>query len=127
MAWIDFLPELTTVVPSHRFRLSIYRMLGAKIGEHTSIHRGCQFYHLPGLEISSHSVVNQKVILDARRGLRIGSNVSISEQDQSKQSFIPCTTIWMTLISRPQGVRLSLKIMSLSVLVPSSYPVCTWA
>ncbi len=78
--WLDVLPELVSQIPSHAIRLAVYRSLGAKIGEHTSIHRGCQFYNLPGLEIAGNTVINQKVILDARRGLLIGRNVSISEQ-----------------------------------------------
>ena len=55
-------------------------MLGATIGEYTSIHRGCSFYNISGLSIAAHTVINPNVILDARRGLMIGSNVSISEQ-----------------------------------------------
>lgn len=79
-ACLDIAPALISSAPSHRLRLAGYRRLGAKIGAHTSIHRGCRFYATHQLAIGSHTVVNPQVILDARRGLRIGDNVSISEQ-----------------------------------------------
>lgn len=77
---LDIAPAIVGGIPSHRLRIFLYRALGASIGEHTSIHRGCRCYHLPGLTIASNSVINPNVILDARRGLSIGRNVSISEQ-----------------------------------------------
>ena len=79
-SWLDWLPDLASHVPSHDFRIAAFRLLGAKIGPQTSIGRGCQFYNLSSLEIGSHCTINQKVILDGRRGLHIGRNVSISEQ-----------------------------------------------
>ncbi len=76
----DVAPAFISNLPSHDIRLMLYRSLGAQIGRHTSIHRGCQFYNLSGIAIASNTVINQKVVLDARSGLTIGSNVSISEQ-----------------------------------------------
>jgi acetyltransferase-like isoleucine patch superfamily enzyme len=80
LASLDALPAAVSQLPSHELRLAVYRSLGARIGQHTSIHRGCQFYNLPGIEIADNTVVNQNVILDGRCDLRIGRNVSISEQ-----------------------------------------------
>jgi maltose O-acetyltransferase len=60
--------------------LAWYRRLGAQIGPHTSIHRGCQFYAIENLQIGKNCVVNQNVFLDARRGLVVGKDVPISEQ-----------------------------------------------
>ena len=77
---LDVAPNIASQLPGHALRMAIYRSLGARIGDHTSIHRGCQFYNVSGLEVGSNSVVNQNVVLDGRRGLRIGRNVSISEQ-----------------------------------------------
>lgn len=79
-AWLDVAPALISALPAHGLRLAGFRYLGATIGPHTSIHRGCRFYCIQQLEIDAHTVVNSNVILDARCGLRIGSNVSISEQ-----------------------------------------------
>lgn len=80
LALLDWAPALVSNAPSHWFRLAGYRALGAKIGRHTSIHRGCQFYRISGLTIADNTVINQKVVLDGRSGLTIGRNVSISEQ-----------------------------------------------
>lgn len=78
-ACLDYAPSLVSQTPFHAFRLLVYRILGAHIGEHTSIHRGCEFYNITGLRIAGNSVINRNVVLDARRGLTIGRNVSISE------------------------------------------------
>jgi maltose O-acetyltransferase len=76
----DFLGEATGWIPSHVVRLAIYRyLLRVRIGPKTSVHRGCRFYRAPGVEIGEHSVVNRDVLLDGRKGLRIGDKVSISE------------------------------------------------
>lgn len=77
---VDLAPQLACRVPSHAFRLAALRWLGVRIGWQSSIHRGCRFYQAARLEIGSHCVINQDVILDARSGLQIGDNVSISEQ-----------------------------------------------
>lgn len=79
-AFRDLAPNIITHLPVHAVRLTLYRALGARIGHRTSIHRGCQFYNLPGLWVDDHTVINLNVLLDGRRGLHIGKNVSISEQ-----------------------------------------------
>lgn len=76
---LDYLPILAGHVPSHNARLRVYRWLGAETGEHTSIHRSCEFCNIPELKIAENSVINRHVVLDARSGLTIGRNVSISE------------------------------------------------
>ena len=76
----DAAPSWVTRLPSHALRIRLYRWLGAEIGPHTSIHKGCRFYNIKRLRIGPHCVVNADVILDAREGLWIGENVSISEQ-----------------------------------------------
>ncbi len=77
---LDYLPSVVGQVPCHALRLAVYRWLGAEIAAHTSIHRGCQFYNIGGLKVASNTVINENVVLDARQGLFIGRNVSISEQ-----------------------------------------------
>lgn len=80
LASIDVLPAIVSQLPSHDVRLAVYRALGARIGIQTSIHCGCEFYHMAGVDIADNTVINRNVVLDGRRGLHIGSNVSISEQ-----------------------------------------------
>jgi len=78
--WIDTAPSLVSAIPCHAFRLWAFRALGAKIGCQASIHLGCSFYQIQSLDVADNTVINQRVVLDARSGLTIGSNVSISEQ-----------------------------------------------
>lgn len=76
----DFLVETIGWIPLHSVRGFLYRRLvHIRIGQKTSVHRGCRFYRATGVEIGSHSIVNRDVLLDGRMGLTIGDNVSISE------------------------------------------------
>lgn len=76
----DYLAEATGAIPSHSLRLLLYRkLLGVKIGQHSSVHRGCRLYRPAGVRIGSHTVINRDVVLDGRTGLWIGDNVSVSE------------------------------------------------
>lgn len=76
----DYSAELVGHVPSHALRLWWLRhFCGVSIGPHSSIHRHCRFYRPRRIAIGRHSVINYGVLLDGRRGIRIGDNVSISE------------------------------------------------
>jgi len=76
----DFIAEATGWLPSHALRLFIYRrLLRIRIGQKSSIHRGCRFYAPGGIVIGEHTVINRDVLLDGRSGLVIGQNVSVSE------------------------------------------------
>jgi putative colanic acid biosynthesis acetyltransferase WcaF len=76
----DFLSELIGGIPSHAVRHLLYRTLcGVRVGRSSSIHRKCRMYHPFHIRIGDHSVINYGVLLDGRRGLAIGNNVSISE------------------------------------------------
>ncbi|MCA9932346.1 MAG: acyltransferase [Anaerolineales bacterium] len=77
---LDFLAEVTGKLPSHTIRFFVYRyVLKISIGQQTSIHRNCRFYNSKGILIKNNTVINRDVLLDGRKGLIIGSNVSISE------------------------------------------------
>jgi len=76
----DFVAEVVGRLPSHGVRVVCYRyLLRVAIGRHTSIHRGCRFYHPSRVQIGDNTVVNRDVLFDGRMGLQMGSNVSISE------------------------------------------------
>ncbi len=75
----DYVAEIGCRIPSNRIRLLILRILGAKVGQKTSVHRNCRVYLPTRLGIGDHTIVNRDVLLDARMGLTIGENVSISE------------------------------------------------
>lgn len=76
----DFSAEMTCRLPGHELRLLILRrLLRSSIGRQTSIHRGCRFYRPHGVAIGDNTIINRDVLLDGRRTLTIGNNVSISE------------------------------------------------
>jgi acetyltransferase-like isoleucine patch superfamily enzyme len=76
----DFVAEITGLVPSHSFRRLVYTyVLGMRVGAKSSIHRRCRVYRPAEVSIGEHCVINRDVLLDGRKGLRIGDNVSISE------------------------------------------------
>lgn len=75
----DYVCEVVGWLPSNRLRCLFWRGLGVEIGKHTSIHRNCRFYRPSHVIIGGNTIVNRDVLLDGRRGLYVGDNVSISE------------------------------------------------
>jgi maltose O-acetyltransferase len=73
--------QIVSSIPIHWLRLAFYRgVMGFNIGEKVSIFLNCRFDCPRGLSIESPSVINRGCRLDSRGGLRIGKNVSISEE-----------------------------------------------
>ncbi|MGV0715372.1 acyltransferase [Mycolicibacterium sp. XJ662] len=67
-----------TYIPSHAVRLGFLRLVGATIGEGSSIMRTTQVLDPEFLRIGRHSTIGQRCLLDARAGLWIGDNVTIA-------------------------------------------------
>lgn len=80
--------HLVTHFPSYTIRHTwLYRVLGVRIGEGTSVLMGCRFYFYRlfgrgagGLVIGENSIINRSCYFDMRGGIKIGSNVSISPE-----------------------------------------------
>lgn len=80
--------EVVCHLPSFALRRAWYRRaLGVQLGPHSGIHLACRISFFGpgqmrrnGLRIGSHSRVNRACVLDARGGLEIGANVSISPE-----------------------------------------------
>lgn len=67
--------------PSHTVRNWFYRsMMRFAIAKTSAIHMRCVFDSVDGLYMDDHSVVNANCRLDTRGTIRIGKNVSISEE-----------------------------------------------
>lgn len=76
----DYTAEMVGHIPWHALRLWWLRHIcRMRVGASSSIHRRCRMYRPRRITIGRHSVINYGVLLDGRRGLRIGDNVSISE------------------------------------------------
>lgn len=85
------------LVPSHLFRLLIYKSAGMKIGKGSRIHIGARFFDPANIEIGDGSIIGDNIFLDGRDKLIIGSYVDIasqvliynSEHDINSEDFHP--------------------------------------
>ena len=65
-------------IPSRRLRLTLLRHKGAEIHREVSMFASVDIRNPKGLRIGSGCSIGPKVLLDARRGLKIGKNVTIA-------------------------------------------------
>ncbi len=73
-----FLLTCVGYVPIHQFRKLYYRLSGVAIGKQTSFHWRTRFYRPSGLNVGSNTIIGNDAMLDARNGITIGNNVSLS-------------------------------------------------
>jgi acetyltransferase-like isoleucine patch superfamily enzyme len=73
-----FVLTLVGYVPVHAFRLWVYRMAGISIGKESSFHWRARFFHPWKLRIGRNTIIGNDAMLDARNGIEIGDNVSLS-------------------------------------------------
>lgn len=67
-------------VPSHHIRRLFYRLSGIKIGKGSTIHMLARFYDPRNISIGDGTVIGEKVVLDGRDKLQIGSHVDIASE-----------------------------------------------
>lgn len=90
-----FILTLTGCVPSHLFRLLIYKMSGIKIGRGSRIHMGARFFYPANIQIGQGSIIGDHAFLDGRDKLIIGDHTDIascvmilnSEHDINSEDF----------------------------------------
>lgn len=83
------------LVPSHLFRLLIYKTAGIKIGRGSRVHIGARFFYPANIKIGKGSIIGDNVFLDGRDKLIIGDHVDIaagvmiynSEHDIESEDF----------------------------------------
>lgn len=88
LTWVGF-------IPSHLFRLIIYKMAGIKIGKGSRIHMGARFFDPSNIKIGGGTIIGDHAFLDGRDKLIIGDHVGIasslmiynSEHDITAQDF----------------------------------------
>ena len=68
----------TGLVPSHLFRLLIYKMAGLQIGKGSRIHIGARFFYPANIKIGKGSIIGDNAFLDGRDKLAIGDHVDIA-------------------------------------------------
>lgn len=67
-------------VPLHHIRRFFYRLAGVTIGKGTTIHMGSIWYDPRNIVIGEDSIIGERVVLDGRDRLIIGSHVDIASE-----------------------------------------------
>ncbi len=67
-------------VPSHLIRSVSYRICGVRIGRGSYIHMGARFYDPRNITIGEGSIIGERITLDGRDRLTIGSHVDIASE-----------------------------------------------
>lgn len=83
--------------PSIHFRIFCYRLLGAKIAPKVVMHFKTELRQPEFLVIGEGTIIGDNALLDARNGLRLGSNVNLSsnvsiytEQHNHRDPYFRC-------------------------------------
>lgn len=71
LTWVGF-------IPSHLFRLLIYKMAGVRIGKGSRIHIGARFFDPTNIKIGDGTIIGDHAFLDGRNRLIIGNHVDIA-------------------------------------------------
>lgn len=74
------LNDLVTIIPSWTVRKSLMSAMGIKIGKGSFISKKAYFMASRKFSLGDNSNINRECFLDARGGLKIGNNVSISHR-----------------------------------------------
>ena len=81
-SWINSIEYILNILishtPSRHLRLLLYRIFGAKIKSRVAIFSNVNIRNIKGLQIEEGCSIGPKVLLDARKGLKIGKNVTIA-------------------------------------------------
>ncbi len=88
--------RLAGYVPSHTFRMLVYKLSGLKAGRGSVIHMWANFFYPPNVEIGEGTIIGNNVFLDGRAPLIIGNHVDIasevliynSEHDINAEDFV---------------------------------------
>lgn len=81
--YLDFLLLIITVggyVPSHLFRLALYRLAGMRIGSGSRVHMWFRTFKPSGITIGTDTIIGDHAFFDGRAALQIGNHVAIASQ-----------------------------------------------
>jgi len=77
---VVFILHLAAIIPVHFVRRFFFRIAGMTIGNGSTIHTGARFYNPGHITIGQDTIVGEKVVLDGRDKLTIGSHVDIASE-----------------------------------------------
>lgn len=69
---------IVSIIPCLLFRRLILKLCGAKVGKRVVVDMGCYFLSPEKLDIGNKTHINRRCFIDARGGLIVKDNVSIS-------------------------------------------------
>jgi len=72
--------SIISILPFHTVRRILLRLLGAKIGNRVGLYRGFEIRNPWKLQIDHNTLIGHNALLDARKGLKIGQNVNLSNE-----------------------------------------------
>ena|SRR3989338_2456766 len=75
-----FLLWLVGYIPSHFIRLFFYRLAGMKIGRGSTVHMGARFYQPSNISLGDGTILGDRIFMDGRAKLSIGSHVDITSE-----------------------------------------------
>ncbi len=75
-----FLLHVVSAIPSHYLRRMFYRAVGIRIGRGSTIHTRASFYYPRNISLGDDTIVGERVVLDGRDVLKIGSHVDIASE-----------------------------------------------
>ena len=75
-----FLLWLVGYIPSHFIRLFFYRLAGMKIGRGSTVHMGARFYQPGNISLGDGTILGDRIFMDGRAKLSIGSHVDIASE-----------------------------------------------
>lgn len=75
-----FLLWLVGYIPSHFIRLFFYRLAGMKIGRGSTVHMGARFYQPSNISLGDGTILGDRIFMDGRAKLSIGSHVDIASE-----------------------------------------------
>lgn len=80
LEFVVFLLHIAGYIPLHHVRRFFYRLAGITIGSGSTIHMGARFYNPATIVIGDDTIIGEKVVLDGREKLEIGSHVDIASE-----------------------------------------------
>jgi acetyltransferase-like isoleucine patch superfamily enzyme len=98
--YLRYADQKTGKIPSHTIRNSIYRNIFLiNLSKKSTIYYGSEIRSSQNLHIGKNSIIGDKAILDARKGIYIGENVNLSsgvqiwtEQHDHGDPYFRCLT-----------------------------------
>lgn len=72
--------HLTTCIPSHSLRNFFWRLVGLKLGAHSTLHTGVRVYDPRHIRIGEGTIIGYRSFLDGRAPLTIGNHTDIASE-----------------------------------------------